>query len=182
MSVNFVLEWSATLLSLAFLVGLIQRKIWAWPTGIVGSALSVALFLRAGLYAEMGLYTVYVVMGFYGWIQWSTHAGENQVSLVNLAARTQRLAWLGLPIAALLGWSLNKLPGVNYAYFDALTTVFGLWATWQETRRIRTAFHYWIPLNIASVALYGMKGLWVYAALMVIYSIMSVIGFIRWRE
>jgi nicotinamide mononucleotide transporter len=182
MSVNFVLEWSATLLSLTFLVGLIQRKVWAWPAGIVGSALSVALFLRIGLYAEMGLYTVYVIMGFYGWNQWSAHASSDQVDLVNLHPKTQRLAWLGLPIAALLGWSLNQLSGVSYAYFDALTTVFGLWATWQETRRIRTAFHYWIPLNIASVVLYGMKGLWVYAALMVIYSIMSVIGFIRWRE
>ena len=182
MSVNFVLEWSATLLSLAFLVALIQRKVWAWPVGIVGSALSVALFLRSGLYAEMGLYTVYVVMGFYGWNQWTAHVKGNQVSLVDLPAKTQRIAWLGLPVAALLGWSLNKLPGVSYAYFDALTTVFGLWATWQETRRIRTAFHYWIPLNLASVVLYGIKGLWVYAALMVIYSIMSVIGFIRWRE
>ena len=182
MSVNFVLEWGATLLSLAFLVALIQRKVWAWPAGIVGSALSVALFLRSGLYAEMGLYTVYVVMGFYGWNQWTAHAKENRVSLVDLPAKTQRLAWLGLPVAALLGWSLNKLPGVSDAYFDALTTVFGLWATWKETRRIRTAFHYWIPLNIASVVLYGMKGLWIYAALMVIYSIMSVIGFIRWRE
>ena len=182
MSINFVLEWSATLLSLAFLVALIQRKVWAWPVGIVGSALSVALFLRSGLYAEMGLYTVYVVMGFYGWNQWTAHVKENQVSLVDLPAKTQRIAWLGFPAAALLGWSLNKLPGVSYAYFDALTTVFGLWATWQETRRIRTAFHYWIPLNIASVVLYGMKGLWVYAALMVIYSIMSIIGFIRWRE
>jgi nicotinamide mononucleotide transporter len=130
----------------------------------------------------MGLYIVYVIMGFYGWTQWTTHASSDQVDLVNLHPKIQRLAWLGLPIAALLGWSLNQLPGVSYAYFDALTTVFGLWATWQETRRIRTAFHYWIPLNIASVVLYGMKGLWVYAALMVIYSIMSVIGFIRWRE
>jgi nicotinamide riboside transporter PnuC len=126
MSVNFVLEWSATLLSLAFLVGLIQRKVWAWPAGIVGSALSVALFLRIGLYAEMGLYTVYVIMGFYGWTQWSAHASSDQVDLVNLHPKIQRLAWLGLPMAALLGWSLNQLPGVSYAYFDALTTVFGL--------------------------------------------------------
>ena len=182
MSVNFVLEWSATLLSLAFLLGLIQRKVWAWPAGIVGSAFSIALFLRIGLYAEMGLYTVYVVMGFYGWAQWNTHAKDNQVSLVDLPSKTQLLALIGIPITLIMGYFLSGIPNVSYPYFDALTTVFGLWATWQETRRIRTAFHYWIPLNIASVVLYGMKGLWVYAALMVIYSIMSVIGFIRWRE
>jgi len=182
MSVNFVLEWSATLLSLAFLVGLIQRKVWAWPAGIVGSALSVALFLRIGLYAEMVLYVVYVIMGFYGWTQWSAHASSDQVDLVNLHPKTQLLALIGIPITLIMGYFLSGIPNVSYPYFDALTTVFGLWATWQETRRIRTAFHYWIPLNIASVVLYSMKGLWVYAALMVIYSIMSVIGFIRWRE
>ena len=182
MSVNFVLEWSATLLSLAFLVGLIQRKVWAWPAGIVGSALSVALFLRIGLYAEMVLYVVYVIMGFYGWTQWSAHASSDQVDLVNLHPKTQLLALIGIPITLIMGYFSSGIPNVSYPYFDALTTVFGLWATWQETRRIRTAFHYWIPLNIASVVLYGMKGLWIYAALMVIYSIMSVIGFIRWRE
>ena len=40
----------------------------------------------------------------------------------------------------------------------------------------------WIPLNIASMVLYGMKGLPVYAGLMGIYSILSVVGFIRWRK
>ncbi|MGD2003530.1 MAG: nicotinamide riboside transporter PnuC [Flavobacteriales bacterium] len=182
MSVNFVLEWSATLLSLAFLIGLIQRKVWAWPAGIVASVLSVALFLRIGLYAEMGLYIVYVIMGFYGWTQWSAHASSDQVDLVNLHPKIQLLALIGIPITLIMGYFSSGIPNVSYPYFDALTTVFGLWATWQETRRIRTAFHYWIPLNIASVVLYGMKGLWIYAALMVIYSIMSVIGFIRWRE
>jgi len=182
MSIDLILEFYATLFSLAFLVGLIQRKVWAWPAGIVGSSLSVVLFLRAGLYSEMGLYTVYVIMGFYGGFQWRANARKDKVSLTELPAKIQRLALLGLPLAGALGWMLNQIPGVSYAYFDALTTVFGLWATWQETQRIRTAFHYWIPLNIASVVLYGMKGLWGYAALMVIYSIMSVIGFIRWRE
>lgn len=182
MSANFLLEWFSTVLSLAFLLGLILRKTWAWPAGIISSALSVSLFYRVGLYAETGLYVVYVIMGIYGWSHWRKNAVEDEVSLVDLSNKTQRIALLGIPIAFLLGIALNSLPKVSYAYFDAFTTVFGLWATWQETRRIRTAFHYWIPLNIASVVLYGMKGLYVYAGLMVIYSIMSVVGYLNWRK
>jgi nicotinamide mononucleotide transporter len=182
MSLNFILEWSATALSVIFLLGLIQRKTWAWPAGIVSSMLSVALFYRIGLYAESGLYVVYVIMGFYGWSNWHSNATGDTIQLVDLPSKIQRYAWLGIPTALLLGYTLNSLPKVSYAYFDAFTTVFGLWATWQETRRIRTAFHYWIPLNIASVLLYGMKGLYVYAGLMVIYSIMSVIGYLNWRK
>lgn len=182
MSIDQVLEWSATLLSIIFLFGIINRKVWAWPAGALSSALSVVLFYRIGLYAETGLYVVYAVMGIYGWWAWRTVSQDQEVELVDISARVQSLALLGIPTALALGYGLNQLPGVSYAYFDAFTTVFGLWATWQEARRIRTAFHYWIPLNIASVILYGAKGLWVYAALMVFYSIMSVYGFIRWRK
>ena len=121
-------------------------------------------------------------MGFYGWRQWYAGSSSEGIELISLPPKLQFLALLGIPIALLLGYALNTLPGVSYAYFDAFTTVFGLWATWQEAKRIRTAFHYWIPLNIVSVILYGVKGLWVYAALMVIYSAMSVVGFIRWRK
>ena len=121
-------------------------------------------------------------MGFYGWSQWSVKSSSARVALVSLPIKFQYRALLGIPAALGLGYALNTLPGVSYAYFDAFTTVFGLWATWQEAKRIRTAFHYWIPLNIASVILYGVKGLWVYAALMIIYSAMSVVGFIRWRK
>ena len=182
MSIDILLEWSATLLGLLFIYGLIERKVWAWPFGTLSSALSVALFLRSGLYAEGGLYFVYALMGIYGWNQWLSRSTNERVSLVSLPVKFQYLALLGIPAALGLGYALNRLPGVSYAYFDAFTTVFGLWATWQEAKRIRTAFHYWIPLNIASVILYGAKGLWVYAALMVIYSAMSVVGFIRWRK
>ncbi|MDA0741659.1 MAG: nicotinamide mononucleotide transporter, partial [Bacteroidetes bacterium] len=70
MHIDVFLEWSATLLGLLFIYGLIERKVWAWPFGTLSAALSVALFLRAGLYAESGLYFVYVLMGFYGWRQW----------------------------------------------------------------------------------------------------------------
>lgn len=182
MSLNFVLEWTATILSLLFLVGLIQRRVWAWPFGILSSAISVALFVRIGLYAESGLYFFYVLMGIYGWWQWRASGFAETVELVDIPSSKQRLALLCVPISFLLGYVLNRLPGVSFAYFDALTSVFGLWATWQETKRIRTAFHYWIPLNIASVVLYGAKGLWVYALLMVVYSIMSVLGYIRWRK
>lgn len=182
MSTDLILEWSATLLGLLFLYGLIERKVWAWPFGTISSVLSVVLFARIGLYAETGLYFVYVLMGVYGWRQWHIQSTNTSVSLVSLPKRFHYISLLGIPVALCLGFMLNTLPGVTYAYFDAFTTVFGLWATWQETRRFRTAFHYWIPLNIASVVLYSAKGLWVYAVLMVIYSVMSVVGFIRWRK
>ncbi len=182
MKTNAIIEWSATLLSLAFLLGIIKRKAWAWPLGTLSSVLSVFLFFRIGLYAETGLYAVYAVMGCYGWVLWNRVSTHESVALVDYPWSKQWWVLLGIPTALVLGYFINTLPGVSLAYYDAFTSVFALIATWQETRRIRTSFHYWIPLNIASIFLYGSKGLWIYAGLMIIYSIMSVVGYLNWRK
>ena len=182
MTIDAILEIAATLLGLGFLIGVIQRKIWSWPMGTLSSGLSVVLFYRFGLYAETGLYVLYVIMGFYGWWMWSNKGQEGEIQLVDYPWVKQWWSLLGIPAAILLGYFLNQLHGVSFAYFDAFTSTFAIIATWQETRRIRTAFHYWIPLNIATMILYGAKGLWVYAALMLVYSVMSVVGFLNWRK
>lgn len=180
---NSILEWSGAVFSLLFLFALIARKTWAWPAGIAGSAVSVVFCYRVGLYAETGLYVVYVLMGFYGWYQWRMAPSENdEVALVDVPWRAQWPALLGIPLALLLAFGLSHLPGVSFAIADSFTSVFALIATYQETRRIRTAFHYWIPINLATVGLYAAKGMWVYAALMVVYSVMSVFGYLRWRK
>ena len=41
MSIDALLEWSATLLGLLFIYGLIKRKVWAWPFGTLSSAAHV---------------------------------------------------------------------------------------------------------------------------------------------
>ena len=99
MSLDFILEWSATLLSLIFLVGIIQRKVWAWPVGTLSSALSVVLFFRIGLYAETGLYIFYVVMGFYGWSQWRKNTSEAKVALVNISLKDAAFSPIGNPLS-----------------------------------------------------------------------------------
>jgi nicotinamide mononucleotide transporter len=183
MVVNTYLEWSATLLSLLFLFALIRRKAWAWGPGIISSILSVWLFARIGLYAETMLYAIYVVMGIFGWVNWQRNVeGEDEVPLRDLPWRKQWPSLFGIPVALLLAYSLSHFPGVSWAYFDSFTSVFAIIATYQETKRIRTAFHYWIPINLATMVLYGLKGVWIYATLMLVYTIMSVVGMYKWRQ
>jgi len=123
-------------------------------------------------------------MGFYGWWEWSRTSSldHGEVALIDYPWKKQWWVLLGIPSVLGLGYFLSTLPEVSYGYWDAFTTVFALIATWQETKRIRTAFHYWIPINLASMLLYGFKGLWVYATLMLIYSAMSVVGYLNWRK
>jgi len=184
MQLDFIIELLSTGLGLLFLIALIRRQVWAWPVGIMSSALSVVLFYHYHLFAESALYVIYVLMGFYGWWEWSrtSSAKHGEVALIDYPWKKQWWVLLGIPSVLALGYFLSTLPEVSYGYWDAFTTIFALVATWQETKRIRTAFHYWIPINLASMLLYGFKGLWVYAALMLIYSVMSVVGYLNWRK
>ena len=65
-----LLEWIAVGLNLAFIILLIKEIRAAWWFGILGSLLSIAVFINSKLYSEAILYLFYVVMGFYGLYNW----------------------------------------------------------------------------------------------------------------
>ena len=63
---------------------------------------------------------------------------------------------------------------------DALTTTFSFAATFLEVRKVLHAWLYWIVINLVTVWLYQDRTLDIYAALIGLYSVLSVVGFLRW--
>ncbi len=51
----------------ACVVLLVRENIWNWPIGIANNLVFIALFYRAGLYADVGLQVFYVAISMYGW-------------------------------------------------------------------------------------------------------------------
>jgi nicotinamide mononucleotide transporter len=70
----------------------------------------------------------------------------------------------------------------NINVLDILITVFCFIATFKETHKIVTAWIYWIILNAASFVLYLQSGLFIYALLMLIYTILSIKGYLAWNK
>ena len=66
------LEILGVLLSLVFVVLMMLQNIWCWLFGILGSLLSIVIFIEAKLYSESILYAFYVGVGIYGWVKWHT--------------------------------------------------------------------------------------------------------------
>jgi nicotinamide mononucleotide transporter len=179
------LELSGVLLNLAFLIGIINRKIWAWWFGIAGSLTGAYYFatLNYPLYAESGLYLFYAVMGFWGWHEWKKHKNEDEIMPVK-ASVTRHYLWLviGFVIWISLGFVLDRYTNSDYAYFDSFTTVFAVIATFMEIKRWLRVWHYWIVINGASIFLYFLKGSMLYSGLAVVYTIVSVIGWLEWEK
>jgi nicotinamide mononucleotide transporter len=182
-STALVIEILATSANLAYLVFLIREKVICWSFGIFGSLLSVYLFIDARLYSEALLYVFYAVMGCWGWLRWHRRLeqGDNPVIRWHIAAHLKACG-LACLAAVGLGLGAQSLSDAERPFFDAFTTSFSFFATYLEIAKVLEAWGYWFILNVASIWLYHDRQLDIYAALIAIYSVLSILGFIQWRQ
>ena len=181
MPINTIIEVAATAASLVYIVQLIREKVICWPFGIAGSLLSIYLFIDTRLYSEAILYTWYVAMGIWGWVRWTAReqAGDNPVVTLSLAGNALLTA-VCLLSGLLLGHLLATHTSAERPLIDALTTTFSFAATFLEVRKVLHAWLYWIVINLVTVWLYQDRALDIYAGLIGVYSVLSVVGFVRW--
>ncbi len=181
MPTETIIEIAATAASLVYIVQLIREKVICWPFGIAGSLLSIYLFGVAGLYSEAILYTWYVAMGAWGWVRWAAReqAGDNPVVTLSLATNAGLIV-VCLVSGLLLGQLLGTFTEAERPLIDALTTTFSFAATFLEVRKVLHAWLYWIVINLVTVWLYQDRALDIYAGLIGVYSVLSVVGFLQW--
>jgi nicotinamide mononucleotide transporter len=179
-----VLEIVAVAFGLAYAVYAALNKVIAWPLGIIGSAISIFIFVvYAKLYAESILYIYYVVMGFYGWWNWKD-SGQGKVQ------RIERKGMLTHLILVSIGVGFSFILYYSILYFtddaerpliDSFTTSFSFIATYMTTRRWIGNWIYWVVINIVSVYLYYSRSLSIYAVLMLINAIVSGVAYFKWK-
>jgi nicotinamide mononucleotide transporter len=178
-----LVEILATAANLIYIVFLIKERIACWAFGIVGSLLSIYLFIDARLYSEAFLYLFYALMGVWGWIRWHQRsvADSNPVIRWQLVHHVRAIV-IGCLLASGLGYAVQQLSDAERPLFDAFTTVFSFLGTYLEITKVLEAWLYWVIINLASIWLYHDRALDIYAVLIGFYSIMSVWGFISWRR
>ena len=183
LSAALVIEILATTANLVFIILLIREKIACWAFGIVGSLLSIYLFIDTRLYSEAFLYLFYALMGVWGWLRWHRQLEENNNPIIRWdIARHLRILLVGSAVALGLGVSVQFFSDAERPLFDAFTTTFSFIATYMEITKVLEAWGYWLILNLASIWLYQDRNLDIYAVLIGIYSIMSVWGFVTWQR
>lgn len=155
-----------------------------WPLGVANVLLLMAVFAQAGLYADAGLQIVYVILGLYGWWQW-LYGGADHGRLE--VRDTLPREWAGLAVAGVLltgaGWLfLDRLTDSSVPFTDSLTTALSLLATYGQSRKLVQSWWLWIAADVVYIPLYGYKGLWLTAALYLIFLALCVLGLRAWRR
>ncbi len=86
-----ILEWIAAIAGAISVYLSARENIWSWPTAIVNVGLYIIVFRRTGLYSDMGLQVVYLVLSIYGWYEW-LYGGKNRSTL--RVSRASARGWL----------------------------------------------------------------------------------------
>ena len=155
-----------------------------WPLAIASSALYALLFASSKLYGEAALQGVFIALAGWGWWQWlrGTTANGAPLPVRQLSAR-QRWQLLAATLAAwpLLGLLLARLTDSDVPYLDALPTVGSLAGQFLLGRKWVENWPVWVAVNVVSVGLFAIKGLWLTVVLYTVFAAMALWGWRAWQ-
>jgi nicotinamide mononucleotide transporter len=159
------------------------RNVWTYPIGIANNVVLFVVFLGAGVYAAAGLQVVYLVMGVHGWWRWTRGVEQSRTYIASTPRRA--VPWLvlaGIAGAAVLVWVLTSFTDSEVAIADALTTSASLVAQYMLNRKWIQNWFVWIGVDVVIIGISIVTGLWVIAALYLLFIGLCVFGFASWRR
>lgn len=177
------LELLALVLALWMVLCNLRVHALAWPLAMASSALYGVLFLHSKLYGEAGLQLVFIALAAWGWWQWLHGTGNTgQPLVVRWLAQRQRLQVAAITLAAwrLLGLLLQRATDSDVPYLDALPTVGSIAGQMLLARKRVDNWPVWVAVNLVSVLLFAVKGLWLTAALYALFAVLALAGWRSW--
>lgn len=173
------IEIISVILNVVFLILLIQENKQCWFYGIGGSMSGAYVFFENAYYSETILYVFYACVGVYGYYYWEKTSHKN--------FRIKTCPWwkvgtmiIGAFAAGIgLGYVMTKTDA-SEPYYDAMSTVFGILATFLELYKYFIAWGFWIVINAYTIWLYGIKDLNFLALQMILYTGLSIYGLFSW--
>lgn len=158
-----------------------RGNVWNYPIGIANTAILFVVFLTAGLYATAGLQVVFLAFGAHGWFRWTRRVERDRDYVGHTPRRaTPILIVAGLLAFALLWVMLTLFTDSHIAIADAATTAAQLVAQYMLNRKWLESWPVWIAVDIAFVGVSVVTGLWVIAALYLLFIALAALGWRTW--
>ncbi len=156
-----------------------------WPLSIASSALYALLFAHSRLLGEASLQLFFIAMAGWGWWCWLRGRDAQGAALqVTRLSWRERAQWAGATLLAwpLLALGLQHIAGGDLPWLDALPTVGSVAGTLLLARKKLDNWAVWVAVNVLSVALFAMKGLWLTVLLYSLFTAMAVVGWRAWAR
>lgn len=158
---------------------------WAWPLAIASSLLYWLLFWQYKLYGEGSLQVFFAIVGAWGWWQWLRGRQDDgralRVRHLDARGRTTALVAMALAWPA-LALFLDHVTDSDVPWWDAFPTALSVIGQVLLGRKYIENWPTWVVVNVASVALFAYKGLWLTVILYAIFVVLSFVGWQAWRR
>lgn len=178
-------DWVATGAAILYIWLAAKNNPWCWIWGMLScSCWAYASFAFYQLWLDALLQVFYVMMAIWGWYQWKLGgAGNTPRAIGRLPLRWHVLLLVvGGLLSLAFGYYFAAYTSAAATYWDALTTVFSVIATFLLVQRILENWLYWIVTDALYVWLYASREAWLFSLLMVIYTLMAVWAYFNWRR
>lgn len=157
-----------------------------WMASIIMPAISLWIYFRKGIYADFAINIYYFVIAVYGYIVWTFNLRKKEKRILPITSIPRRyilpLTAVGAAVyAVLLAWLLFGTDS-NVPYLDALTTALSIVAMWMLARKYIEQWIVWIVVDAVCVGLYAYKGIYLYSALYLIYTVIAFFGLAKWHR
>ena len=180
MDLKILLQILGATLGILYLILEYRANAWLWIVGMIMPIIHGILYFHSGLYADFGMQVYYLVASLYGLTQWHKQAKNLPIT------RTPRRLYIPLLLTvALLNVALYFLlvafTDSTVPFFDALTTALSIVAMWMLARKYLEQWLVWLLTDLITVGLYTYKSLYITAALYLLYSILAIAGYRKWK-
>ena len=180
-----LLDWAITLTALAYVWLAARENAWCWTFGIVSSGLwAWADFTSYNLWVDGLLQVFYVAMGVWGLYAWRSGGHTKEALHIHRWPLRSHifLTIAGLALTLSLGFLFKKFTPTSFPYADAFITAFSVIATILTIKKLLESWVYWIIFDALAVFLFCAKDAVLVAFVMVVYTLMAVYGYWRWKK
>lgn len=182
------LDIFTTILGIIYLVLEYRASIALWIVGIIMPALDIYLYWTHGLYGDAGMAVYYTLAAVYGYAVWQFGKKQGQTDKQPLPVTHMRKS-LYLPafVFFAVAWGityyvLKRFTNSTVPLLDAFTNAMSFVGLWALARKYVEQWLFWIAVDAICFYLYVIKGIPFKAGLYGLYTVIAVMGYLKWKR
>ena len=180
------LEITAVSMNIISVVYAKQNSILVYPTGIIGTGISVYILYNFSLLGDMIINGYFVIMSIYGWYYWSRKRDEVFINNISILKKKEYIQMVLLVIGSVIFIYLVYVQFDKWnswtAYVDNTTTAIFFVAMWLMAKRKIESWIFWIIGDLITVPLYFYKGLTISSIQYLIFTVIAILGYLSWKK
>ena len=163
-----------------------KANIWVYPTGIIGTTITMYLFFTDRLLGDMLMNSYYSLMSIYGWWEWSRQKDGKKVRQITTMNHKEKGIGLALVLTTMMvTYMVYRFTNTNMDtsnVIDIFTSGVFFTAMWLMARKKLESWILWISADLITIPLYAYRGWGMLALQYLIFTILAFQGYYAWKE